>query len=78
MKGSEQLKDNQKRMRLNRQVMFYCDNELIYIHFIIAVFNYNSRESSASTHIHVTFILCYTVLYDFFALVFALIRVRKH
>ena len=38
-------------MRLNRQVMFYCDNELIYIHFIIAVFNYNSRESSASTHI---------------------------
>ena len=33
-------------MRLNRQVMFYCDNELIYIHFIIAVFNYNSRESS--------------------------------
>ena len=38
-------------MRLNRQVMFYCDNELIYIYFIIAVFNYNSRESSASTHI---------------------------
>ena len=36
MKGSEQLKDNQ---------------ELIYIHLIIAVFNYNSRESSASTHI---------------------------
>ena len=36
---------------MNRQVMFYCDNELIYIHFIIAVFNYNSRESSASTHI---------------------------
>ena len=27
---------------------------------------------------HVTFILCYTVLSDFLALVFALIRVRKH
>ena len=27
---------------------------------------------------HVTFILCYTVLYNFLALVFALIRVRKH
>ena len=120
-------------MRLNRQVVFYCDNELIYIHFIIAVFNYNLRESSASTlfcfptinaeHItsrgininaialwivfckyyshriespyhsiihrlqkseafqsvhHVTFILCYPVLYDFFVIVFALIRVRKH
>ena len=27
---------------------------------------------------HVTFILCYNVLSDFFALVFALIRVRKY
>ena len=26
---------------------------------------------------HVTFILCYTVLYNFLGLVFALIRVRK-
>ena len=34
-------------------------------------------EAFQSVH-HVTFILCYTVLYDFFALVFALIRVRKH
>ena len=25
-----------------------------------------------------SFILCYTVLYNFFALVFALIRVHKH
>ena len=48
LKGFEQLKDNREKYR---QVMFYCDNELIYIHFIIAVFNYNSRESSASTHI---------------------------
>ena len=28
--------------------------------------------------VDVTFILCYTVLYDFLSLVFALIRVRKH
>ena len=34
-------------------------------------------EAFQSVH-HVTFILCYTVLYNFFALVFALIRVRKH
>ena len=34
-------------------------------------------EAFQSVH-HVTFILCYTVLEDFLALVFALIRVRKH
>ena len=34
-------------------------------------------EAFQSVH-HVTFILCYNVLSDFFALVFALIRVRKH
>ena len=34
-------------------------------------------EAFQSVH-HVTFILCYTVLYNFLALVFALIRVRKH
>ena len=34
-------------------------------------------EAFQSVH-HVTFILCYTVLYDFLALVFALIRIRKH
>ena len=41
--------------------------------------NYQLQKSEAfqSVH-HVTFILCYTVLYDFLALVFALIRVRKH
>ena len=27
---------------------------------------------------NVSFILCYTILYNFFALVFSLIRVRKH
>ena len=35
------------------------------------------QEAFQSVH-HVTFILCYTVLYDFLALVFALIRIRKH
>lgn len=41
--------------------------------------NYQLQKSEAfqSVH-HVTFILCYTVLYNFFALVFALISVRKH
>ena len=34
-------------------------------------------EAFQSVH-HVTFILCYNVLSDFFALVFALIRVCKH
>ena len=34
-------------------------------------------EAFQSVH-NVTFILCYTVLYNFLALVFALIRVRKH
>ena len=34
-------------------------------------------EAFQSVH-HVTFILCYTVLYNFLALVFALIRVRKY
>ena len=34
-------------------------------------------EAFQSVH-HVIFILCYNVLSDFFALVFTLIRVRKH
>jgi hypothetical protein len=34
-------------------------------------------EAFQSVH-HVTFILCYTVLYNFRSLVFALIRVCKH
>ena len=33
-------------------------------------------EAFQSVH-HVTFILCYTVLYNFFAFVFSLTRVRK-
>ena len=41
--------------------------------------NHQIQKSEAfqSVH-HVTFILCYTVLYDFLALVFSLIRVCKH
>ena len=34
-------------------------------------------EAFQSVH-HVTFISCYNVLSDFLALVFALIKVRKH
>ena len=34
-------------------------------------------QAFQSVH-HITFILCYTVLYNFFALVFSLISVRKH
>ena len=51
-----------------------------------ALKNYNSislnfylqkSEAFQSVH-HVTFILCYNVLSDFFALVFSFIRVCKH
>ena len=34
-------------------------------------------EAFQSVH-HVSFILCYIVLYNFLSLIFALIRVRKH
>ena len=41
--------------------------------------NHLLQKSEAFQSVHnVTFILCYTVLYNFLALVFALIRVRKH
>ena len=51
---------------------------LIVSNLLIAqlIIRYNNLEAFQSVH-HVTFILCYTVLYNFLALVFALIRVRK-
>ena len=54
----------------------YCSHRILSPYRSI---NYSLQKSEAfqSVH-HVTFILCYTVLYDFLALVFALIRIRKH
>ena len=43
----------------------------------IYYWNGEALEAFQSVH-NVTVILCYTVLYNFLALVFALIRVRKH
>ena len=54
----------------------YCSHRILSPYRSI---NYLLQKSEAfqSVH-HVTFILCYTVLYNFFGLVFSLIRVRKH
>ena len=59
-----------------------CILQILFSSYLISPYhsiNYQLQKSEAfqSVH-HVTFILCYTVLYDFLALVFALIRVRKH
>ena len=53
---------------------------IVFIVLISLSFNQSlvtKSEAFQAVH-HVTFILCYTILYDFRALVFALIRVRKH
>ena len=54
----------------------YCSHRILSPYRSI---NHQLQKSEAfqSVH-HVTFILCYTVLYDFLALVFSLIRVCKH
>ena len=54
----------------------YCSHRILSPYRSI---NYLLQKSEAfqSVH-HVTFILCYTILYNFFALAFSLIRVRKH
>ena len=44
---------------------------------VVSPLNQKNIEAFQSVH-HVTFILCYTILYNFFALAFSLIRVRKH
>ena len=63
---------------LNKQAQSrkYCSHRIESPYHSI---NHQLQKSEAfqSVH-HVIFILCYNVLSDFFALVFALIRVRKH
>ena len=57
-----------------------CILQISFSSYLISLsFNQSLQKSEAfqSVH-HVIFILCYNVLSDFFALVFALIRVRKH
>ena len=57
-----------------------CILQILFSSYLISLsLNHQFQKSEAfqSVH-HVTFILCYTVLYNFFALVFSLIRVRKH
>ena len=56
-----------------------CILQILFSSYLISLsLNHQFQKSEAfqSVH-HVTFILCYTVLYNFFALVFSLIRVRK-
>ena len=55
--------------------------QILFSSYLISLSFYQlfatKSEAFQSVH-HVTFILCYTVLYNFFGLVFSLIRVRKH
>ena len=56
-----------------------CILQILFSSYLISLsLNHQFQKSEAfqSVH-HVTFILCYTVLYNFLALVFSLIRVRK-
>ena len=56
-----------------------CILQILFSSYLISLsLNHQFQKSEAfqSVH-HFTFILCYTVLYDFLALVFSLIRVRK-
>ena len=55
----------------------FCVNNIHIVSPSNQLIKIRNSEAFQSVH-HVTFILCYTVLYDFLALVFALIRVRKH
>ena len=55
----------------------FCVNNIHIVSPSNQLIKIRNSEAFQSVH-HVTFILCYTVLYDFFALVFSLIRVRKH
>ena len=55
----------------------FCVNNIHIVSPSNQLIKLKKSEAFQSVH-HVTFILCYNVLSDFFALVFALIRVRKH
>ncbi|RHQ91214.1 hypothetical protein DWX83_08665 [Ruminococcus sp. AF21-42] len=70
------------KMQLNLTLRFFFIQLALLMNYRNAPYcsiNYlrQKLEAFQSVH-HVTFILCYTVLEDFLALVFALIRVRKH
>ena len=69
-------------MQLNLTLRFFFIQLALLMNYRNAPYcliNYlrQKLEVFQSVH-HVTFILCYTVLEDFLALVFALIRVRKY
>ena len=56
-----------------------CILQILFSSYLISLsLNHQFQKSEAFQSVyHVTFILCYTVLYNFLALVFSLIRVRK-
>ena len=57
----------------------YCILRKYYLYRVSfkSINQIKKSEAFQSVH-HVSFILCYTVLYDFVALAFSLTRVRKH
>ena len=55
----------------------FCVNNIHIVSPSNQLIKIRNSEAFQSVH-HVSFILCYTVLYDFVSLVFSLIRVRKH
>ncbi len=57
----------------------YSANIVLIVSYLLIVQSIIATKSEAFQSVHyVTFILCYTVLYNCFALVFSLIKVRKH
>ena len=54
----------------------FCVNGIHIVSPSNQLIKIRNSEAFQSVH-HVSFILCYTVLYNFFALAFSLIRVRK-
>ena len=61
-------------------IVMACVLQILFASYLIlivqSIIRYKNLEAFQSVH-HVSSILCYTMLYDFFALVFAHIRVRK-
>ena len=55
----------------------FCVNNIHIVSPSNQLIKIRNSEAFQSVH-HVSFILCYTVLYDFVALAFSLTRVRKH
>ena len=55
----------------------FCVNNIHIVSPSNQLIKLKKSEAFQSVH-HVSFILCYTVLYDFVALAFSLTRVRKH